>query len=107
MALAVGVISACTSLFSFGAMRSTVFGSKFTFQPLGPEHHPVGGQDLGLLLEDEHHRPPRRDHCEWLIGGIEDECSGHGPTAASIAVDLGIPAGAVAPSPLPSGGILP
>ncbi len=29
MALAVGVISACTSLFSLGAMRSTVFGSKF------------------------------------------------------------------------------
>src|SRR4029453_5355872 len=28
---------ACTSLFSLGAMRSTVFGSNSTFQPLGPE----------------------------------------------------------------------
>ena len=37
MALAVGVIIACTSLCSFGAMRSTVFGSNATFQPLGPE----------------------------------------------------------------------
>ena len=37
MALAVGVISAWTSLFSFGAIRSMVFGSKLTFQPLGPE----------------------------------------------------------------------
>src|SRR5258705_9480298 len=28
---------ACTSLFSLGAMRSTVFGSNSTFQPPGPE----------------------------------------------------------------------
>src|SRR5215470_8676069 len=28
---------ACTSLVSLGAMRSTVFGSNSTFQPLGPE----------------------------------------------------------------------
>src|SRR5689334_24769294 len=37
MAFSVGVISACTSLLSFGAMRSTVFGSKMIFHPLGAD----------------------------------------------------------------------
>src|SRR5436190_19830129 len=37
MAVDGAVIRAVTSLFSLGAMRSTVFGSKLIFQPLGPE----------------------------------------------------------------------
>src|SRR5581483_10719397 len=37
MAFSVGVISAWISLFAFGAMRSTVFGSNSIFQPLGAE----------------------------------------------------------------------
>jgi hypothetical protein len=42
---------------------------------LRPEDLAVGLQDLGLLLEDEDHRPPRSDHREGLERSVEDQRS--------------------------------
>jgi len=60
----------------------------FDLVALGAEDHPVGDDDLRLVLQDEHHRPPGSHHCQRLVGRVEYERSSHAGPAASIASGL-------------------
>ena len=44
-------------------------------QALGVELGVIARNDDGLLLEDQHHRPPNRDHTERLEAGVEHQRS--------------------------------
>ena len=50
-----------------------------TSQPLGVELGVVTGDDLGLLLQDQHHRPPNRHDAQRLEPGVEHQ----GPAQAA------------------------
>jgi hypothetical protein len=47
-------------------------------EPLGVERDARLVDDLGLVGEDEHGRPPTRDDAEGLIGDVEHEGPAHG-----------------------------
>jgi len=64
----------------------------FDLVPLGTEDHAIGDDDLRLLLQDEHHRPPGGHDCQRLVGRVEYERSSHSGPAASIASGLRNPA---------------
>ena len=48
-------------------------------EALGMEHHPVRHDDLGLVLEDEHDRPPGGHHRQRRVGSVQDERTSHAP----------------------------
>ncbi len=55
--------------------------------PLGAEPLTVRDDDLGLLLQHEDDRPPRRDDCERLVRRVEHQSSSHrGPASIRTAL---------------------
>ena len=46
-------------------------------ESLAAEDRTVGGHDVGLLLEHEHDGPPRREHRERNLGGVQHERPTH------------------------------
>ena len=56
---------------------------RLELQVLGAEDHPVGGDDLGLLLEDEHDGTARAHDGERRVRGVEDQRATHGDSECS------------------------